>query len=50
MITLVAALAAIAAAIAAAKAMERQKKAEDEARVKIPVRAEEPRLERRERK
>ncbi len=50
MITLAAALAAVAAALAAAKAIERQRKAGEESRVKIPIRAEEPRIERRERK
>ncbi len=50
MITLAAALAAVAAAIAAAKAIERQQKAEEESRVKIPIQNQEPRLERRERK
>ena len=46
---LLAALSAVAAAFIAAKAMEQQKKAEEESRVRIPIRADEPRIERRER-
>ncbi|HEX2909627.1 MAG TPA: hypothetical protein VH186_02390 [Chloroflexia bacterium] len=46
---LIAAVAAVAAAVAAAKAIEQQRKAEEESRVKIPIRVEEPRIERRER-
>ena len=46
---LLAAIAAVAAAIAAAKAIERQSKAEEEKRVKIPIRVEENRPERRDR-
>ncbi len=46
---LLAALGAVIAAVAAAKAMEQQKKAEEESRVKVPIRVEEPRIERRER-
>lgn len=44
---IIASVAAVLAAIAAAKAMEQQKKAEDESRVKIPIRVEEERRERR---
>ena len=46
---LLAAVAAVAAAIAAGKAIEKQQKAEEESRVKVPVRVEEPRIERRKR-
>jgi|GEM_PF-2542278 len=44
---LAAALAAVAAAITAAKAMERQQKEREDQKVKIPVRADEGRPERR---
>ncbi len=44
-----AAIAAVAAAIAAAKAIEQQQKVDEESRVRIPIRVEEPRIERRER-
>lgn len=46
---LLAAIAAVAAAITAAKAIERQSKAEEEKRVKIPIRVDETRPERRDR-
>jgi hypothetical protein len=49
MLTLAAALAAVGAAVAAAKAIERQQKEAEEQKVRIPVRAEEPRIERRHR-
>ncbi len=47
---LIAAVAAVVAAVAAGKALEQQKKAQEESRAKIPVRSEEPRLERRKRR
>jgi hypothetical protein len=46
---LLAAIAAVAAAVTAAKAIEKQNKAEEEKRVKIPIRVEETRPERRDR-
>ncbi len=46
---LLAAIAAVVAAVTAAKAIERQSKAQEEKRVKIPVRSDEMRPERRDR-